>query len=458
MKLLVLYAMIVAFASGQKMAPPSEQRLAHDIYKELIEINSSVMTSTTTPVAQAMAARFRAAGFPESDIFLGGPVPGKWNLVVRYHGTGAHKPLLLLAHTDVVEAKREDWSPEFDPFKFTEKDGFFYGRGTADDKAQAAIWVANLIRFKREGFKPDRDLIVALTADEEGGGQNGVRWLLANHRDLIDADYALNEGGGGEMVNGKRISLNVQLAEKYVMNVTLEVRNKGGHSSVPEPDNAIYQLGTALVKLAQFSFPLKLNEVTRNYFTQLAKTETGPVSQSLKLVGEGSQEAMQEVAAKYPRWNSMLRTTCVATMLEGGHASNALPQLAAATVNCRVMSSDSPEYVLNTLKAAVGDEHVEVKSSRVSAPGPDSTLRPEVMKQIARLTDSLWPGVIVVPSMSTGATDGKALRAVGIETYGVSGLFGERGDVRSHGRDERMLASSFYQAQLFLYELVKALS
>jgi acetylornithine deacetylase/succinyl-diaminopimelate desuccinylase-like protein len=429
-----------------------------DVYKELIEINSSVSTSTTTPVAQAMAARFRAAGFPDSDIFLGGPIPGKWNLVVRYHGTGARKPLLLLAHTDVVEAKREDWSPEFDPFKFTEKDGYFYGRGTADDKAQAAIWVANVLRYKREGFKPDRDLIVALTADEEGGGHNGVRWLLENHRELIDSDYALNEGGGAEMVDGKRISLNVQLAEKYVMNIRLEVRNKGGHSSVPEPDNAIYELADGLRRLRDFSFPLKLNEVTRNYFKQLAKTETGPVAESLKKVGEGSEEAMRQVAARYPRWNSMLRTTCVATMLEGGHASNALPQLAAATVNCRVMPDETPEYVINMLKAAAGDEHVSVKTSRLSAPGPVSTLRPDVMKQITRFTDSLWPGVIVVPSMSTGATDGKALRAVGIETYGVSGLFGERGDVRSHGKDERMLAESFYQAQLFLYELIKALS
>jgi acetylornithine deacetylase/succinyl-diaminopimelate desuccinylase-like protein len=450
--------MIAAAAFGQKMPPPAEQKLAHDIYKELIEINSSVNTSTTTPVAQAMAARFRAAGFPESDIFLGGPIPGKWNLVVRYHGAGARKPLLLLAHTDVVEAKREDWSPEFDPFKFTEKDGYFYGRGTSDDKAQAAIWVATLLRYKREGFKPDRDLIVALTADEEGGGYNGVRWLIENHRDLIDADYAFNEGGGGEMVNGKRISLNVQLAEKYVMNIRVEVRNKGGHSSVPEPDNAIYQLAEALTKLSKFAFPMKTNDVTKNYFAQIAKTETGPAVASLKQIGEGSEEAMRRVAAEYPRWNSMLRTTCVATMLEGGHASNALPQLAAATVNCRVMPDDSPEYVLKTLQTVMGDEHVSVKTARLSTPGPVSTMRPDVMKQISKLADSLWPGVVVVPSMSTGATDGKALRAIGIETYGVSGLFGERGDVRAHGKDERMLADSFYQAQLFLYELVKACS
>jgi acetylornithine deacetylase/succinyl-diaminopimelate desuccinylase-like protein len=437
------------------MPPEADQRLARDIYKEMIEIKSGVTTGATTPVARAVAARLRAAGFPEPDIFLGGPAAHKWNLVVRYHGTGARKPILLLAHTDVVEAKREDWT--MDPFQFIEKDGYFYGRGTADDKAQAAIWVANLIRYRREGFKPDRDLIVALTADEEGGGYNGVRWLIENHRDLIDADLCLNEGGGGEMVNSKRISLNVQVAEKYVINYRVEVRNKGGHSSVPVPDNAIYQLAEALARLSHFEFPIKTNEVTKAYFGQMAKSEQGAVAEELRRVAEGSPEGMKQVAARYPRWNSMLRTTCVATMLEGGHATNALPQLAAATVNCRVMPDDSPEYVEAALKKAIADDRVSVKSTRAPAPGPASTLRPDLMKQITRITDSLWPGVIVIPSMSTGATDGKALRAAGIETYGVSGLFGERGDVRAHGQDERMLAESFYQAQVFLYDLVKAL-
>ena len=453
-----LTLLLAASAAAQKLPPDADQKLAKEIYKEMIEINSSVTTSTTTPVVQAVAARLRGAGFPESDIFLGGPVPGKWNLVVRYHGTGAGKPILLLAHTDVVEAKKEDWSPDLDPFKFIEKDGYYYGRGTSDDKAQAAIWVANLIRYKREGYKPNRDLIVALTADEEGGNYNGVRWLIQNHKNLIDADFALNEGGGGEMVNGKQISLNVGVAEKYVMNVRLEVRNKGGHSSVPLPDNAIYHLAEALSKISHFNFPLKSNEVTKAYFGQMAKTETGPVAESLRQIGEGSEEAMKQVAAQYPRWNSMLRTTCVATMLEGGHASNALPQLAAATINCRVMPDDSPDYVLNTLKSVVADPEVQVLSARSTTAVPGSALRPDLMKTITRITDTLWPGVIVIPSMSTGATDGKALRAAGIETYGVSGLFGERGDSRAHGQDERMMISSFYQAQLFLYDLVTALT
>jgi acetylornithine deacetylase/succinyl-diaminopimelate desuccinylase-like protein len=223
------------------------------------------------------------------------------------------------------------------------------------------------------------------------------------------------------------------------------------------PDNAIYQLAEALTRLSHFEFPIKTNEVTRAYFAQMAKSEQGGVAEDLRKVAEGSPDGMKQVAARYPRWNSMLRTTCVATMLEGGHATNALPQLAAATVNCRVMPDDSPEYVEAALKKAMSDDRVSVKSTRAPAPGPASALRPDLMKQITRITDSLWPGVIVIPSMSTGATDGKALRVAGIETYGVSGLFGERGDVRAHGQDERMLAESFYQAQVFLYDLVKAL-
>ena len=455
-RVLISMPFACVLAAAATVPPPEDKQLAHDIYKEMIEIKSGTTTGATTPVAMAVAARLKAAGFPEADIFLGGPAPHKWNIVVRYHGTGARKPILLLAHTDVVEAKREDWS--MDPFQFIEKDGYYYGRGTADDKAQAAIWIANLIRYKREGYKPDRDLIVALTADEEGGGFNGVRWLLQNHRELIDADFALNEGGGGEMVDGKRISLNVQLAEKYVVNFRFEVRNKGGHSSVPVRDNAIYHLAGALEKLSQFDFPIRMSEITKNYFTQLAKTESGPEVEDLRKIGEGSQEAAERVAARFPRWNSILRTTCVATMLEGGHASNALPQLAAANVNCRVFPDDSVEYVKSTLQKAIADDQVALVVGGNPVAGPVSPFRPDVMKQIIRFTDSMWPGVVVIPSMSTGASDGKALRAAGIPTYGVSGLFGERGESRAHGRDERMLIQVFYEAQVFLYELVKAYS
>src|SRR5437588_7114807 len=287
--------------SAQTTRPDAERKLAHDIYKEFVEIQSGFTTGATTPVAEAAAVRLRAAGFPESDIFVGGAIPKKANLVVRYHGTGALKPVLLLAHIDVVEAKREDWS--MDPFQLNERDGFFYGRGTGDDKAQAAVWVANLIRYKREGFKPDRDIIVALTADEEGGGPyNGVQWLIKNKRQLIDAEFCLNEGGWGEMAGGKKISNDVQVSEKYVINFRLEVRNKGGHSSLPVADNAIYHLAGALDRLSKFAFPLKTNEVTRAYFKAMSRIGNAPNKDALAKVAENSPEAMRRVAAAWPAW------------------------------------------------------------------------------------------------------------------------------------------------------------
>ena len=439
------------------MPPPADQKLAHDIYKEFVEIQSGFTTGSTTPVAEAAAARLRAAGFPESDIFVGGANPKKANLVVRYHGTGARKPLLLIAHTDVVEAKREDWS--MDPFVLTEKDGYFYGRGTGDDKAQAAVWIANLIQYKKEGFKPDRDIIVALTADEEGGGPyNGIEWLLKNHRELIDADFALNEGGKGESVDGKRVSNELQVSEKYVVNYRFEVHNKGGHSSMPVADNAIYHLAFALAHLSEFSFPLKTNEVTAAYFLQMSKIETGPVKDDLAKVAAGSQEAMQKVAAASPEWNATLRTTCVATQLEGGHAMNALPQLAAATVNCRVLPEDSQDYVLASLNKVVNDDQVAINPILPVSSGPASPMRPDILAAVTETTQKTWPGVQTVPIMVAGATDGRFLRVAGIPAYGVQGFFYDRNDIRFHGRDERLGVQSFYEGQLFLYDLVKTLS
>jgi acetylornithine deacetylase/succinyl-diaminopimelate desuccinylase-like protein len=441
---------------GQTMPPDAERQLARDIYKELVEIKSGYTTGATTPVAEAVAARLKAAGFSESDIFVGGAIPTKANLVVRYHGSGGRKPILLLAHTDVVEARREDWS--MDPFQFTERDGYFYGRGTGDDKAQAAVWIANLIRYKREGFKPDRDIIVALTADEEGGGPyNGVQWLLKNKREMIDAEFALNEGGWGEMAGGKKISNDLQISEKYVINFRLEVRNKGGHSSRPVPDNAIYRLAGALDRLSKFAFPLKTNDVTRAYFEAMSKIETGPMKDTLAAAAGGSMEAMQKVAQASAAWNATLRTTCVATQIEGGHAMNALPQLAAATVNCRVLSEDSVEYVQESLKDVFADDQVNVTIKGEVSRGPASPMRDDVLKAVSRLTDTLWPGVPTVPIMLTGATDGLYLRVAGIPTYGVQGFFTDRNDIRFHGRDERMSVTSFYEGQTFLYELVKAL-
>ena len=456
----IRFALAVLFTGAlgaQTTSPPEQQKLARDVYKQLVEINTSFSTSATTPAAEAMAARLRDAGFPAADIQVLGAAPKKANVVVRYRGTGSRKPILLLAHLDVVEALRQDWS--MDPFQFLERDGYFYGRGTGDDKAQAAIWVANLIRYKREGFEPSRDLIVALTADEEGGGPyNGVEWLLANRRDLIDAEFALNEGGWGEIRNGKRILNSVQVSEKYVENFRLEVKNKGGHSSIPVKENAIYRLARAVDKLSQFDFPFRLNEVTRAYFLQLAETMPGITAADMKAVAAGDEAAARRLAEASPVYNATLRTTCVATRLDGGHAMNALPQTAGAIVNCRVVPDEKPERVLETLERVIADGNVSI--TLVSPPqiGPASPLRPEILENAAKITTQMWPGVLTLPSMVMGATDGLYLRRAGIPTYGVQGIFYDVDDIRFHGRDERVAVQSFYEAQEFLYRLVKSLA
>jgi acetylornithine deacetylase/succinyl-diaminopimelate desuccinylase-like protein len=450
-----ILAALLCLRATSATLPPEYQKLTHDIYKQLIEINTSYSTGATTPAAQAVAERLRAEGFPDSDIQVLGAAPHKMNVVVRYHGTGQRKPLLLLAHLDVVEAKRSDWS--MDPFVLTEKDGFYYGRGTMDDKAQAAIWIANLIRYKREGFKPDRDIIVALTADEEGGGQyHGVTWLLKNRRDLIDAEFCLNEGGWGYMANGKRVSNNVQVSEKYVGNYRLEVKNKGGHSSLPVPDNAIYRLAEALVRLSKYKFPVQTNEVTRAFLEQMAKIQPEPKSSWMRAAAQGSEEAMEKLAADSTELNATLRTTCVATMLDGGHALNALPQTAGAMVNCRILPDMKPEEVLATLKKVVADDQVSITAPRETEAGPSSPLRPDLFRAASRITDTMWPGIPAIPMMVMGATDGLYLRRAGIPTYGIQGIFID--DFRAHGRDERVGINDFYEGSVFLYELVKALA
>src|SRR5689334_7967742 len=444
-------------AQDRTLPPEAERQLARSIYKEMVEIKSGYTTGATTPVAEAVAKRLRDAGFPAADIFVGGASPTKANLVVRYHGTGHRRPILLLAHTDVVEAKREDWS--MDPYVLAEKDGYFYGRGTGDDKAQAAIWIANLIRYKREGFKPDRDIIVALTADEEGGGPyNGVQWLLANKRELIDAELCLNEGGWGESLGGVRLANDIQVSEKYVINYRFEVHNKGGHSSLPVQDNAIYHLAGALDRLSKFGFPLKTNDVTRAYFRAMSKIEKGAVAADLAKVADGDTAAMTRVAKASTPWNATLRTTCVATQLEGGHAKNALPQIAAANVNCRVLPEDKVDYVTATLKQIVGDTAVSLVVEGTPQAGVPSPMRADLMAAVNAVTSALWPGVPSVPMMVMGGTDGSYLRPAGIPTYGVQGIFYDRDDIRFHGRDERVKVQSFYEAQTFLYELVKRLS
>ncbi len=446
-------------AQDQRFIPKSpETQLARDIFKELIEINTTDSVGSTTAAAEAMAARLKAAGFPAADVQVLGPNPRKGNLVARLRGTGAFKPILLLAHLDVVEARREDWS--FDPFKFSEKDGYYYGRGTNDIKSGDALLVANLIRIKQEGFQPNRDLIVALTADEEGGNFNGVDWLLVNHRDLIEAEYCLNtDGGGGELKGGKHMLNELQTSEKVYLSFSLEVQNRGGHSSLPEKDNAIYHLAEGLARLARFDFPVKLNETTRSYFQKMAMIETGQTARDMTNI-TGTAPDPQAVArlAAAPYYNALMRTTCVATELQAGHAENALPQRARAVVNCRLLPDESPTDIQRTLAQVLADDSIKIVPLQKPMAAPLSLLRPDVLAPIDRITADLWPGVPVVPVMSTGASDGARLRIAGIPTYGVSGLFDDIDDVRAHGKDERMGIREFFEGLEFMYRLVKSLS
>jgi acetylornithine deacetylase/succinyl-diaminopimelate desuccinylase-like protein len=455
-----LIVILLAAATTSLAAPPpldaKSKQLVFDIYKELIEINTTSSIGNNTTAAQAMAARLRAAGFPAADVQVLGPDPRKGNLVARLHGRGTGKPLLLLAHLDVVEAKREDWS--MDPFVLTEKDGYYYGRGTSDDKAMAAIWIATLIRYKQEGFVPNRDLIVALTSDEETGGPfNGVSWLLKEHRDLIDAELALNEGGSGRLKDGRRLYNGVGASEKVYVSFGLETHNKGGHSSAPRKDNAIYELANALVRLEAYQFPVALNEVTRAYFARMSSIEDGQTAADMKAVVAGDAAAAARLS-ETPAYNAQMRTTCVATRLEGGHADNALPQMAKATINCRILPGESADAVRDTLVKVLNDPEIAITWIDKAKPSVPSPLTPAAMKPIADVTNEFWPGTPVLPLMAAGASDGLYLRNAGIPTYGVSGLFGELSDARAHGRDERVRIDSFYESAQFLYALVKRLA
>lgn len=437
---------------------PAYSKLAREIFKELIEINTTLNIGSTK-AAEAMAQRLRAARFPENDIRVLGPRPNNKNLVARYRGRGKLRPVLFIGHLDVVEARPEDWS--FDPFVFLEKDGYFYGRGTTDMKNKDADLVANFIRLKKESFVPDRDLILALTDDEEGGDANGIQWLLANHRDLIDAEYCINpDGGGGDTKDGKPIVMEVQTSEKVYINYRLEVKNKGGHSSLPVPENAIYRLAAGLTRLAQYEFPLRLNETTRTYFERSASRQTGQTKADMlaMLKTPIDTATAKRLAAASAFYNAMMRTTCVATMLSGGHAENALPQSARAIVNCRMLPDDTPENVLATLERVLADSQIIV--TRIGEPflSPLSPLRKDLMEALERLTAAMWPGVIVTPNMSTGATDGRMLRRAGIPVYGVSGMFTDTDDVRAHGKDERLGVKEFYDGVDFTYKFIKALS
>jgi acetylornithine deacetylase/succinyl-diaminopimelate desuccinylase-like protein len=432
--------------------------LARDIFQELININTT-LTAGSTKAAEAMATRLRAAGFPESDIQLVGPQPQHMNLVVRYRGKGVLRPILFICHLDVVEALRQDWS--IDPFTFLEKDGYFYGRGTTDVKCEDADLVANLIRLKQEGYVPSRDIIVALTEDEENGDANGIQWLLANRRDLIDADFCINpDGGGGEIKNGKPVAMEVQTSEKIYIDYRLEATNRGGHSSLPVKENAIYRLAGALTRLAAFDFPIMLNETTRLFFARSAGQETGQTRSDMMAMAMTPLDtaAANRLARSSAYYNALMRTTCVATMISGGHAENALPQSARANVNCRMLPDDSPENVMAMLRSVIADTQVTITRLVVSTRGPLSPLRKDVMGPLEKLTATMWPEVVVMPTMSTGASDGKFLRLAGIPVYGISGIFTDIDDVRAHGRDERLGVKEFYKGVDFMYSFIKALT
>jgi acetylornithine deacetylase/succinyl-diaminopimelate desuccinylase-like protein len=462
------YAFAVVTAASLAVLPPiaaqqldANQQFAKDVYKELLEFNSSNMTSGTTDAANAMAKRFRDAGFPEADIFLGGSRPDKYNLVVRYHGRGGAtaKPLLLLAHLDVVEALKTDWSPDLDPFKFIERDGYFYARGSSDDKSMAAIFVANLIRLKKENYVSDRDIIVALTADEEGGCCNGVDWLIKNHRELVDSWMVLNEGGGGSLRDGKPFINSIQATQKNVVNFKVTAKNRGGHSSVPRPDNAIYQLAEGITRFSKFSFPVHFNAITRAFFEKTSDLETPEMGRAMKaLLKNENDTAAAAIVSKDVRYNAMLRTTCVATMLSGGHATNALPQTAEVGINCRMLPDALATDIREGIVKAFAEPELEVSAATNRAYVAPSPIGEEIMVPVERVTKELFGDIPVIPIMGTGATDSQPFRVLGINAYGVSGIMGDPNDNRAHGKDERMRIKSFFDGEEFLFRLTKRLT
>jgi acetylornithine deacetylase/succinyl-diaminopimelate desuccinylase-like protein len=457
----------VLLPTGRTQSPDQTKQLAHDIFKQLIEINTTDSVGNVTTAAEAMAGRLRDGGFTNDDIRVAGPNERKKNLVARFRGTGKRKPILFIGHLDVVEALRSDWTT--DPFEFIEKDGYFYGRGTEDMKEGDAILVTNFIRLKKEGYQPDRDLILALTADEEGGSSNGVDWLLKEHRDWVDAEYCINlDGGEFEKDKDRRLLAGIQASEKVYVDFQLESLNPGGHSSVPSPDNAIYHLAGALARLQSFSFPLEINEITRSYFKRNAAMESGQLASDMKAVAKQPPDpAAVERLSAVPYFNSLLHTTCVATMLSGGHAPNALPQTARANVNCRIFPGEDPEVVHKTLEKVANDPKVKVTIVPQRAPDgklvpvvpvPPSPLLPELTEAVEKVLSIAWPGVPLVGTMSTGATDGKYTRIAGIPTYGISCMFFDKNDNREHGKDERVGVQDFYDGVEFGYKLMKELS
>lgn len=450
-------ALLTASAASAQIDPGFRS-----IYEELVETNTTLSSGSCTLAAERMAARLRAAGFAESDLHIitVPDHPKEGNLVAVLPGSDPKlKALLLLAHIDVVEANRADW--ERDPFTLVEENGFFYARGSADDKAQAAVWVDTLARFKRDGWRPKRTIKMALTCGEETAGAfNGAQYLAASRRDLIDAEFALNEGAGGLLdAQGRHVILNIQAGEKFPQNYRFEVTNPGGHSSRPVKENAIYRLSDALVRVRAYDFPFESNEATRGYFAAMAKLTPGPAGQAMAAFAANPSDkaAATTIAAADPAWNGILHTTCVATMLDGGHATNALPQRARANVNCRIFPGTSVEQIRQALEGIVGDPQVKISTLETrSAISPPPPLTERVMGPARRIASEMFPGVPFVPLMAAGGTDGAFLTPAGIPTYGISGIFSDAEGSHAHGLNERIRVKSLIDGREYMYRLVKA--
>lgn len=470
--ILVLASCLCSSLPAQNPLPtasPEDRALGRSILKELVEINTTdTPKGNVTTATEAMRKRLLDAGFAPQDVQLLGPNPRKMNLVVRMRaaGTPKEKPVLFLCHMDVVEALRSDWTT--DPFQLVEKDGFYYGRGTQDMKDGDAALVTTFLRLHRDGYKPKRDLILALTADEEGGKFNGAEWLVENHRDLVDAAFVINpDAGGVELVNGRPLVAAVEATEKVYADYQITAANRGGHSSLPRPDNAIYEMTAALGKLEGYRFPFEMNEVTRAYFGKLAGEETGQTAADMRaILGTRPDAAAVARLSAEPSFNSNFRTTCVATRLNAGVANNALPQTAQAIVNCRIFPGHSPEEIRQKLIEIFADNKLTVKyvsdSYVVSDTAPNRKAIvppapiPEVFGPLTRLTNAIWPGIPITPVMENGASDSIYFAQAGIPCYGFSGIALERDDDRAHGRDERLPVDSYWKSLDFFYSFAKA--
>lgn len=454
-------ALLATTPAAAQDALRADQLAFRDLYKELVETNTTLSSGSCTLAAERMAARMKAAGFPDSrlTLFATPDHPKEGGLVAIYPGTSkAAKPILLIAHIDVVEAKREDW--ERDPFRMVEENGYFYGRGTLDDKAQAAVWVDALIRFQKEGYKPKRTIKLALTCGEETNGAfNGAEWLAANKRDLIDAEFALNEGGGGDSDGkGTVIGQSVQVGEKTFANFRLETRNPGGHSSVPVRDNAIYQLARALTKIDEHEFPVEMTDTTRRFFAEAGAARNDDIGKAMVALAKDNGDKAAEAIVNGDRFlHGNLRTTCVATLLDGGHAPNALPQRAGANVNCRIFPGHSIESIRDELAKVIGDPGVTVTQLPPKRPAPPAPpLDPRIIGPMERLVAKYWPGLKVIPSMANGYTDATFLGAAGIPTYGIPGIWGDPDGNGVHGLNERAEVKAVYVGRDFMFDLVKA--